>query len=313
MKCDTIPDLERFLAIQEQALGPACPEVARTLSKLAELYFETGDSAKAESLYHRSFEILSGLHAWNRQGIEETEQRLKQIRAAKSAALPAAAGTAAPREPGVEPATSSPQSTGEHLPPTPRQIAKESQQITLQNLEPPSSTSLNGLNSSRAVNAAIQEAELELALLKQMVGHEHPTVADMLTKIADFYCRLKMYGKMEPLLVEALKIRESCCGPEHPGVSTELKNLGTLYCVQERFALAEPLLKRAISLRERAFGRSHPRVADVEAQYALLLRKTNRGAQAEALERHVNEIRNSDESTPFSCDSSFFGAAKPRR
>ncbi len=147
-----------------------------------------------------------------------------------------------------------------------------------------------------------------------MVGHEHPSVADLLTKLADLYCRVRMYNKMEPLLVDALKIRELACGADHPSVATELKNLGTLYCAQERYGLAEPLLKRAICLREKAYGPMHPRVADVEAQYAQLLRKTNRIVLAEALERHIGDIRSGQNaSTLFSCDSSLFGAAKPRR
>ena len=77
-----------------------------------------------------------------------------------------------------------------------------------------------------AIMGAIQEAEIELELLKQMVGNEHPSVADMLTKIADLHCRLRQYEEMEPLLLSALRIRECACGTDHPSLATELKNLG---------------------------------------------------------------------------------------
>src|ERR1700731_2206802 len=83
MKCNTIPDLEKFLAIQEQALGMTTPEVATTLTQLAELYFANGDLEKAESLYQRSYEIRVGLHGFQRQGLEQVEQRLNEIRATK--------------------------------------------------------------------------------------------------------------------------------------------------------------------------------------------------------------------------------------
>jgi tetratricopeptide (TPR) repeat protein len=164
-------------------------------------------------------------------------------------------------------------------------------------------------NTYKNIQNAIGEMEIEVELLRQMMGEDHPAVADMLTRLADLHCRLRMYDKMEVLLVEALRIRETACGTEHISVALELKNLAALYCVQERYALAEPLLKRAIMLRERAFGKIHPKVADVEEQYAQLLRKTNRAAQAEALEQHINEIRTAQDSPRFPRDSSFFGAA----
>jgi hypothetical protein len=50
-------------------------------------------------------------------------------------------------------------------------------------------------------------------------------------------------------------------------------------------------------------------VADLEEQYAQLLRRTNRAAQAEALERHVKEIRNGRDSATFNRNNSFFNAA----
>jgi tetratricopeptide (TPR) repeat protein len=331
MKCDTIADLEKFLAIQEQALGATSPEVAGTLCKLAELHFEKGQMDEAESLYQRSFEIRSGLHGFNRLGIEQTQQRLNQIKIARhdpqSLQTLAAGGAAALSEAtmqlqgpdartqvaggraGVDDATQN-----QRLPRQGAAAAGGAAHSGHQHVDL-SSPPAFGLSTNRAINVAIQDAEFELELLRQMVGPEHTSVADLLTKVADLYCRLKMYNKMEPLLVDALKIREAACGAEHPSVSTELKNLGTLYCAQERYALAEPLLKRALAIRERAYGRMHARVADVEAQYALLLRKTNRVVQAESLEGHVLEIRNQHDTSLFSCDSSFFGAAtnKPRR
>ena len=72
MKCDTIPDLERFLAIQEQALGPTAPEVGATLIKLAELYLNKGNLDKAEALYKKAFDIGNSAHGIHRQGVEDT-------------------------------------------------------------------------------------------------------------------------------------------------------------------------------------------------------------------------------------------------
>ncbi len=97
MKCNTIPELERFLSIQQQALGPATSEVATTLFKLAELYLAKGDIDKAENLYRRSFDIRATMYGVNREGIELTEQRLESIKTVResSATLPAIKATEA--------------------------------------------------------------------------------------------------------------------------------------------------------------------------------------------------------------------------
>lgn len=340
MKCDTIPDLEKFLAIQEQALGPDTAEVAVTVARLAELYFERGNLDRAEALFQRSFDIRAGLRGFHREGIEQVESRLEQIkqqRRQKAAAAVVGSSTEnfAVTPPAKSPAPPASQvQTGEHAPaqaysgehrtidakPDDHQPNRTNQQPAATH-EPPaapakasSSPSNNsGLrvsgNTYKNIQNAIGEMEIEVELLRQMMGDDHPAVADMLTRLADLHCRLRMYDKMEVLLVEALRIRETACGTEHISVALELKNLAALYCVQERYALAEPLLKRAITLRERAFGKIHPKVADVEEQLAQLLRKTNRAAQAEALEQHINEIRTAQDSPRFPRDSSFFGAA----
>lgn len=325
MKCKTIPDLERFLLVQEQALGPSAPEVASTLSKLAELHYIAGSLEKAEALFQRAYDIRSELSGFHREGIDENQKRLEEIKAKRLGnGVPSSSGkTGTPDTNGPQRDSAISAETISVSNPVAPQVSSST--VVNRNANngagdsPPkrsgSATDLDAaspasmrISNAKQIASAIQDYEVELELLKQMVGESHPSVADLLTKVADLYCRLRMYSKMEPLLVEALKIRETNCGPEHPSVSTELKNLGALYCVQERFALAEPLLKRSIAIRERTYGHGHPRVADVQEQYATLLRKTNRIALAEALEKHVDEIRNSYEAPGFARNNTFHSA-----
>ncbi|CAN5258675.1 hypothetical protein BH10CYA1_BH10CYA1_51380 [soil metagenome] len=286
MKCDTIPDLEKFLKIQEQALGETSAEVATTASKLADLYALAERFDEAERLLKRALTIQQNLVGFHHDDVEKTRQSLeqlntlkhpsKQVRLDKSVVnlvdVTVKATQAAPRTQAA-------------------QTARPSTSGTKFGAMPEVTSPRPTFSNSRTIEDAIKETELELELLKQMVGAEHPSVADLLTKLADLYCRLRMYSRMEPVLVDALKIREAACGSSHPSVSTELKNLARLYLVQERFALAEPLFKRALAIREKAYGRMHPRVADIEEQYAHLLRKTNRAYLAETLDQHVNAIR----------------------
>jgi tetratricopeptide (TPR) repeat protein len=289
MKCDTIPDLEKFLKIQEQALGAEAAEVATTASKLADLYFQSGQYDHAEKLYNRALAIRRNLTGVHKSEIQDSEESLARLQAAKSPVAPAHASPSASFG-GTTYGSTTQSSTNVKPIVDPLFISHSPVSDNLTSVTILSESSKTA--ASAKVRDAIHEAETELELLRQMAGPEHPTVADMLTHIADLYCRVRAYPQMEPFLLEALRIRENSSGGEHPLVSTELKNLARLYIVQERYAMAEPLLKRALSIREHTFGKSHPRVADIEEQYAIVLRKTNRAYQAEALERHVGEIRN---------------------
>jgi tetratricopeptide (TPR) repeat protein len=271
MKCETISDLENFLQIQEQALGAYAPEVAETATKLADLYKQAGRLEHAEQLYRRALSIRENLVGRHHDEVLSSQQSLVEVAALRAATQPRTVADAI------------------------RQIANGTLKKETNNFEATiSSTNLDPIRKRSVpdISEAINDCRMEVELLRQMVGQSHPSVADILTKLADLYCRLRMYAEMEPLLVEALKIRETACGANHASVSTELKNLAHLYMAQDRLYLAEPLLKRAIVIREKSYGRMHPRVADVEESYAALLRKTNRSFQAEALEQHVNQIRN---------------------
>lgn len=327
MKCETIPELEKFLAIQEQALGPDSPEVAITLSKLADLYFAARKFDKAENLYQRSLRIRENVTGPHRQDAEDARKNIDKVRGARQPSLspsserrPSQAPSATPAQPAPSATPAPPSIPAPPSPMKPQLPAPNAWQGGIRGSEtytssfhPPaienfsmgpcdssinwaalSSTNLTSvgfLGHDPAGDNALHEAELEVSLMKQMVGSTHPSIADYLTKLADLYCRRKMYEEMEPLLIDALRIREMAWGAEDPRVTIELKNLAKLYCVQKRYGLAEPLYRRAIAIRIKALGDSHPKVADIEEQYARMLRKIHRISQAEELEKHITEIR----------------------
>src|SRR5271166_1295896 len=172
MKCDTIPDLEKFLKIQEQALGQEAAEVATTASKLADLYMKAGKQEQAEKLYRRALEIRRNLKGVHKDEIQDSEASLAQLEAKKE-------------KPEVPKSDATAYGSG------------EGSQMNIKPLSDPlsattfcsSSDSWSPLptltaGSKTTVNAklmeTIHEAETELELLRQMAGREHPTVADML-------------------------------------------------------------------------------------------------------------------------------------
>jgi len=60
------------------------------------------------------------------------------------------------------------------------------------------------------------------------------------------------YAGAEPLLRQALAIREKALGPDHPDVANSLNNLAGLLETTGDYAGAEPLLRRALAVNEKA-------------------------------------------------------------
>ena len=61
--------------------------------------------------------------------------------------------------------------------------------------------------------------------------------------------------------------------------------------IQGKYAEAEPLFERALAIKEKALGTEHPDVAAVLENYASLLCKMGKDAEAEELEARASTIR----------------------
>lgn len=136
----------------------------------------------------------------------------------------------------------------------------------------------------------IDKAAKEIVALRKE-GKPNLALADALVKLSAIYNEQEMLEKMEPLLKEALEIRQSIAGPNHLSVSTDLKNLGRLLYFMAKYEEAEPYLQRAMSIRQAELGQLHSSVADVAQWYSRLLRKTNRPEEAMKMESLVHESR----------------------
>ncbi len=74
-------------------------------------------------------------------------------------------------------------------------------------------------------------------------------------------------------------------------MAASLNNLALLYGTQGKYAEAEPLLRRVLVIVEKALEPEHPNVTTVLENYAVLLRKTKRKAEAAKLEDRAQAIR----------------------
>ena len=66
------------------------------------------------------------------------------------------------------------------------------------------------------------------------------------------------YSQAEPLLRDALAIREKALGPEHSLTAESLDGLAALLGTLGDIAEARPLYERALAIREKALGPEHP-------------------------------------------------------
>ena len=74
----------------------------------------------------------------------------------------------------------------------------------------------------------------------------------------------------EPLLEEALTLREHSVGMDHLTVATTLTHLGSVYHALGKDDKAKMCWQRALTIREKVLGSSHPAVNAIQSELHLL-------------------------------------------
>ncbi len=122
-----------------------------------------------------------------------------------------------------------------------------------------------------------------LSIREEVLGADHPDVANSLNHLALLYAYQGRYSEAEPLYLRALGIYEEVLGADHPAVAHSLNNLAALYYTQGRYTEAEPLYKRALGIYEEVLDADHPDVATSLNNLAALYRNQGRYSEAEPL------------------------------
>lgn len=287
MAKESLETLEQFLKLQKSLHGPKSAEVAKVLVRMAVAHTSKRNYPRAESLFCEAINIEQEQPKPSQTMIRELKQQIQEIQklhkdlqeeeqewlTVSTNRIPAFT----PQYNALNP-TSSPSSA-----------TTSSSSVSTPATTAPSSASAP--HKSGVSEKVIADAKLHIHKLQQVSGHDTTAVADAMTKLADLYCKRDQLDEMEPLLIEALRIRENICGEKHLSVSTDLKNLGRLYYFKQAYDKAEALLKRAKAIRENALGANHSYVAEVAEWQAKVLRKTNRNEEATEVEEFVNQCR----------------------
>ncbi len=104
-----------------------------------------------------------------------------------------------------------------------------------------------------------------------------------------FVTHLHSNGNWDEKSPRAHDIQLSQLRPARPESEACTQLSRWLYDAQGRYAEAEPLYKRSLSIREKALGPEHPNVAQSLENYAALLRKTGRDAEAARMETRAKK------------------------
>ncbi len=130
-----------------------------------------------------------------------------------------------------------------------------------------------------------------LAAAEQALGPAHLDLAPLLVTLADRYAGQSLHAEAAPLYERAVVLLEAELGRYHPDVATALAGLASAYYHQGFHAEAAPLYERSLEVLEVMLEPDNVRLADLLAEYAGVLRATNRGMEAVAIERRVLALR----------------------
>lgn len=109
--------------------------------------------------------------------------------------------------------------------------------------------------------------------------------------LGELYTEQGKLNEAEPLLREALAMRQRLFPPDHFEVASSHEGLARLLTARGDFVQAEALFQKALPVVEREMGPNHALVAIVMEHYADLLQKMGRAEEAEALVERATAIR----------------------
>jgi tetratricopeptide (TPR) repeat protein len=155
---------------------------------------------------------------------------------------------------------------------------------------------LNGLGEYRTVALAAyasakQFFERALRIRENLLGPEHPGVAESLVNLASVLRIQNELAEVRSLCERALAIRERVLGAHHPDTARSLNGLANLLQAQGHLQQAQSLCERAMAIFEQVLGPEHPMMAACLSNLAVLLRAQGHFAGARPLYERALAIR----------------------
>ena len=156
-------------------------------------------------------------------------------------------------------------------------------------------TSLSNLGATSFSRGEYEDAkeyqQQALVIRQQVLGNEHPKVADVLNNLGNTYLTQGKPEDASGYYQRALAIQQETLGGDHPDVARTLYNLGSMYLIQGEYEDAKEYLGRALTIWTEALGADHPHVARALSILANVLSRQGEYADAEEHHRRALEIR----------------------
>ena len=248
---------ERALKIDEKALGPDHPDVARDLNALAALYLAQGEYGRASPLFQRALNIAEEALPPDHPDVATDLNNLAMVycdQGKYEQALPL------------------------------YERALNIAETALGPDHPDVATHLNNLallcRNQGKYEQALPLYERAVKIDEKALGPDHPDVARDLNNLAMLFHDQGKYEQALPLYERALNIAEKALGPDHPHVAESLNNLALLCHNQGKYEQALPLFQRALKTDEKALGPDHPTVATDLNNLAMLFHDQGKDDQA---------------------------------
>lgn len=138
---------------------------------------------------------------------------------------------------------------------------------------------------------ALPLVEAALAQRRELLGPDHPKVAQSLNDLGVLQERGGEYRAAEASYRQALAIRRRQLGPLHPDVMESLSDLAAVRWEQGEYDAAEKQWREVLAMRRKLFGNRHVAVAGSLNNLAIALYNRGRYQEAEPLLREALAIR----------------------
>ncbi|KAJ8320207.1 hypothetical protein KUTeg_001794 [Tegillarca granosa] len=217
------PLQRRALQLEELAIGPDSPDLARTLNELGVLYYLQNNFETAESFFKRSLEMRESTLGADHLDLAQSLNNLAALYNDRKQFDKAA--------PLYERAL---QIRSKYFNSNHDSVASIIKHLAL-------------LYKKQQAEPLYKQA---IEIREKSFGAYHPSVATALVNLAVLYSQQHNYTDAEPLYDRALKIYEDSLGPHHPRVAETLRNLAVMKYDQKDFETAAKLYKRATEIKE---------------------------------------------------------------
>ncbi|XP_069108020.1 nephrocystin-3-like [Argopecten irradians] len=217
----------RALQLEELAIGPDSPDLARTLNELGVLYYLQNNLETAESFFKRSLEMREVTLGPDHLDVAQSLNNLAALYNDRKQYDKAA-------------------------PLYERALQIRSKYLSINHDSV--ATIVKHLATLYRKQGKYEQAEplykQAIEIREKSFGAYHPSVATALVNLAVLYSQQNKYAEAEPLYERALKIYEESLGAHHPRVAETLRNLAVMKYEQKDFETAAKLYKRATEMKD---------------------------------------------------------------